>query len=94
LGPNSISPSRSAGIKGIEDICDVDHAAENTFELAAGRYSILVSLLDWKADPDSVGSDGRPLPTGLPDFLVLVLVRPEAPVMSECRTAVETFARA
>lgn len=76
---------------GIEDICDVDHAAENTFELAAGRYLVLVNLLDWKADPDSVGSDGRPLPSGLPDFLVLI--RPEEPATSEYRTAVETFER-
>jgi hypothetical protein len=81
--------SGSFSVGGIEDICDVDRAAENTCELAAGRYSVVVNLLDWKAG--SVGSDGRPLPSALPDFLVLV--RPEGPAMSEYRTAVDTFAR-
>ncbi|WP_125591398.1 hypothetical protein [Amycolatopsis balhimycina] len=81
----------SFAVGGIEDICDVDRVAENRFPLAEGRYSVVVNLIDWKADPNSIGSDGRPLPSALPDFLVLV--RPEVSSAGNFRTKVETFVR-
>jgi hypothetical protein len=55
-----------------------------------GRYSVTVYLLDWKAEPGSLATEGNPSVSALPDFLVELK---EAPAPGGYRTKVNTFDR-
>jgi hypothetical protein len=57
--------------------------------LSAGRYLVKVHLVDWKAEPGSVGADGSPTSTALPDFLVEVHSDPDE--SAAFRHSVHTF---
>lgn len=62
---------------GLEESGDLPGRETNRIELPTGRYSVVVHLVDWKADPGSVGEDGRPREGALPDFVVEVHVEAE-----------------
>ncbi|MGW4948033.1 hypothetical protein ACWEOZ_41315 [Actinoplanes sp. NPDC004185] len=59
--------------------------------LRAGRWSVTIALIDWKAEPGQVDGAGRPAPTALPDFVILV--DPEDGAGRGYRTQVRTFDR-
>ncbi|MCC2322281.1 hypothetical protein [Cellulomonas xiejunii] len=61
-----------AALSGIEHVGDPE-AATARVPLAAGRYQVRVTVVDWDQDPESVGSDGRPTANALPDFVVQVV---------------------
>jgi hypothetical protein len=61
------------------------------FPFPAGRYSVKVHLLDWKAEPGSVGADGRPTGSALPDLVVEVHLASDEP--TSFRSSVQTFER-
>ena len=56
--------------------------------LPAGRYAVVVHLIDWQSDPASVGPDGSPAEGALPDFAVTIS---EAPAGTAYRKNIETF---
>jgi hypothetical protein len=78
-------------IGGLEEAGDLPGKGANRIELPSGRYSAVVHLVDWKAEPESVGSDGRPLEGALPDFVVEI--RREEGVGNVYRTKSTTFSR-
>lgn len=59
--------------------------------LTSGRYAVKVHLIDWKADSDSIGADGKPNDNALPDLVVEVA--PETSTARQYRASVETFDR-
>lgn len=79
----------SFALGGLEDVGDAEPKAENFVSLAKGRYAVQVHLVDWKADPGSVDSNGKPGPDALPDFVVLIGDEVAGPY----RTSVQTFNR-
>ncbi|OIK01332.1 hypothetical protein BIV25_05840 [Streptomyces sp. MUSC 14] len=56
--------------------------------LPAGRYAVVVHLVDWQSDPASVGPDGSPAEGALPDFAVTIS---EALAGTAYRKDIETF---
>jgi hypothetical protein len=58
---------------------------------SAGRYSVTVHLIDWKADPESTTSDGHPTEASLPDFVVEI--HPESNLSVAYRSSAEAFSR-
>jgi hypothetical protein len=81
-----VSEGRFA-LGGLEDVGDAELVSSNSAPLAAGRYSVTVNLIDWKADPASVDSSGKPTKNALPDFVVVI--GPASNV--SFRTKVQTF---
>jgi len=59
--------------------------------LPAGRWSVTIFLIDWEAEPGQADDAGRPAPTALPDFAILI--NPENHANREYRTQVQTFER-
>jgi hypothetical protein len=59
--------------------------------LRAGRWSVTISLIDWKAEPGQADDAGRPAPTALPDFVILM--DPEGGAGRGYRKEVQTFDR-
>jgi hypothetical protein len=57
----------------------------------AGRYSVVVHLIDWKAESGALTADGRPSENALPDFLVIFGGESES---ASYRINVATFDRA
>ena len=55
-----------------------------------GRYSVVVHLIDWKAEPGALTIEGRPSENALPDFLVEIN---EVFTRIEYRINVNTFDR-
>jgi hypothetical protein len=82
--------SGQAVISGIEHIS----ASADTGlrpHLPAGHWSVVVTLIDWGAEPGSRESDGRPSAAALPDFILLI--NPLDGAHARFRTAVQTFDR-
>jgi len=74
---------------GLEDCGNVESGSSSFVEVADGRYSVRIDLIDWKADPRSLDSSGRPTKNALPDFVVSL-----GPGSSgSYRTTVNTFER-
>jgi hypothetical protein len=59
--------------------------------LGAGRWSVTISLIDWKGEPGQADDAGRPAPTALADFVILI--DPEGGVDRGYRTQAQTFER-
>ena len=58
-------------------------------DLAAGRYTVHIQLIDWTEEPGSKDDNGKPTPNALPDMIVFV-----QPVGSDAeiyRKDIETF---
>lgn len=45
--------------------------------LPAGRYSVVVHLIDWEAEPGALSDDGEPTDSVLPDFVVEIAEEPD-----------------
>jgi len=78
-------------IGGLEEAGDLPGRDANRIDLSSGRYSAVVHLIDWKAESESVGQDGRPLEGALPDFVVEVRAEKEADQVYRTKSA--TFSR-
>jgi hypothetical protein len=79
-----------AVISGIEHV-SADPDAGLSLPLSTGRWSVIVSLIDWGAEPGQRDDSGRPAPTALPDFTLLI--NPEHDTATHYRTSVDTFDR-
>ncbi|SDF46627.1 hypothetical protein SAMN05216553_101767 [Lentzea fradiae] len=78
-----------AKISGIEHVgAEPDDGLD--VALAPGRWSVTVALIDWDAEPGQEDVGGRPAPTALPDFTLLI--NPETST-GGYRTEVDTFDR-
>jgi len=76
---------------GLEEAGDLPGRDANRIDLPDGRYSAVVHLIDWKAEPDSIGGDGRPREGALPDFVVEI--SPDEEGRKVYRTKSATFDR-
>jgi hypothetical protein len=75
---------------GLESVGGAMGQDEINIPVAAGRYSVIVHLVNWKAEPGAVTAEGTPSGIALPDFLVEVLDELK-PI--DYRTNVNTFDR-
>jgi hypothetical protein len=76
---------------GLEGVGNYSGAETVGISLDSGRYAVVVHLLDWQAEPGSRGSDGKPSPDALPDFIAEIFV--DSRERPEYRAKVETFER-
>lgn len=76
---------------GLESVGNYAGGEKVEIPLDSGRYSVVVHLVDWQAEPGGRGPDGNPSAGALPDFIVEIF----ADVHDEpkYRTKVETFER-
>lgn len=80
----------TVALGGLENVGPYGGGADE-IALDAGRYMVVVHLIDWRAEPGSMGAEGKPIAAALPDFLVEMA--PEAGVIPIYRQRVETFDR-
>ena len=85
--PYGLDSDGQVWLTGIEEVSKEPRNGLVT-TLPPGTWSVVVHLLDWGAEPGSTASDGLPVPTALPDFLVLVNPTDRA---GHFRQAVPTF---
>jgi hypothetical protein len=64
--------SGEAWICGIERVGGPSDYDGFKVAIPPGRWKVIVHVLDWNAEPGSVGQDGRPTASALPDFVVLL----------------------
>lgn len=89
--PYLLASSGVLYIGGLEEAGDLPGRDTNRIELPTGRYSVVVHLVDWKAEDESVGPDGSPREGALPDFVVEI--RAEGGAGNSYRTKSATFSR-
>lgn len=75
---------------GLENVGSYAGGAEEV-SFTAGRYALVIHLIDWKAEPGSVADGGGPTESALPDFVVEVA--PVTGLETAFRTKLETFDR-
>lgn len=80
----------SLALGGLENVGSYIGGA-TIFSVPEGRYAMTVHLIDWKAEPRSVGTDGNPSDSALPDFIVVL--EPETAPGAAYRSILETFVR-
>jgi hypothetical protein len=74
---------------GLESVGYYTGAAKTRIPLTAGRYSVRISLIDWKAEPGAIDKNGRATAAALPDFIATLSV---AQATNESyRSKVQTF---
>lgn len=78
----------SIAISGLEHIERTPGKSAAVRPLTAGDWTVTVHLIDWTEEPGSKTPDGKPSPTALPDFLVLLNPARAGTVY---RTKVDTF---
>jgi hypothetical protein len=84
---------RSAGtacLSGIEHIWADPGPDIATLVIPAGPWAVTIHLIDWAAEPGARDQHGRPGPTALPDFVMLICP-PEGDI--SYRTELQTFVR-
>lgn len=77
-------------------VSGIEHVGEEPNDrmrvsLPPGRWSVMIHLIDWEAEPGQADDAGRPAPTALPDFAILI--NPEGQANRDYRTRVQTFER-
>lgn len=80
------------GLGGLEAVGDYTGVDPVSIPLESGRYTVQVHLIDWKAEPGSTGSDGKPIQHALGDF-VIEICRERSEDTREYRRSVVTFTR-
>ncbi|WP_328446218.1 MULTISPECIES: hypothetical protein [unclassified Amycolatopsis] len=78
-----------AKISGIEHVGAAVDAGLRV-PLPAGRWSVTIALIEWDAEPGQKDTAGRPAPTALPDFVLLL--NPDRGA-GRYRTEIRTFDR-
>ena len=76
---------------GLEGVGNYTGADTIDIPLDKGRYTTVVYLVDWQAEPGSQDPNGKPTSNALPDFIVEI--SPELPTGATYRTSVATFDR-
>ncbi|NDZ77157.1 hypothetical protein G3I19_01180 [Streptomyces sp. SID10853] len=76
---------------GLEAVGSYTRAHRVEIPLDPGRYSVLVHLIDWKAEPGMLEANGKPSAGALPDFVVEIA--DEIAPSAGHRTEVMTFDR-
>lgn len=79
-----------ARISGIEHVTATDDAALR-IAVPVGRWEVTVWLIAWNEEQGQVGETGRPAPSALPDFTLLI--NPANNRQGNYRTKIETFDR-
>lgn len=80
------------GLGGLEAVGEYTGADRLEIPLAPGRYAVQVHLIDWKAEPGSLGADGKPTENALGDFVIEICEEsPEG--AGQYRKSVVTFTR-
>lgn len=75
-------------ISGLEQV-GADPRSFLALNLAAGRYTVRVQLIDWTEEPGSKDANGSPTPNALPDMVVFV--QPAQDDAPDYRRSLETF---
>ncbi|MFB9903772.1 hypothetical protein [Allokutzneria oryzae] len=75
-------------IGGIEAVGSYSGVDKSEIPLSPGRYSVVIHLIDWNADPGSVNSSGEPTSAALPDFVVEIFAELQR---DGYRSSLETF---
>jgi hypothetical protein len=81
----------SLELGGLEAVGSYSGAEKIQVPLDAGRYSVVVHLIDWEAEPGGRDERGDPSASALPDFIVEIFE--ERPGELKYRSKVETFER-
>jgi hypothetical protein len=69
--PYIIENSGVLKVSGIEFIeADVRDDKCITIEIPKGTYSVIIHLIDWKAEPNALDEKGLPTDKALPDFII------------------------
>jgi hypothetical protein len=89
--PYLLDSRGSIALGGLESVGGAVRHDALDIPVEAGRYSVTVHLIDWKAEPGSLAADGSPSASALPDFLAVFRAGSET---LEYRTKVSTFDRA
>jgi len=76
---------------GLESVGTYSGAPKVNIPLAKGNYSVVVHLVDWKAEPGAADSNGKPSADALPDFVIEV--SEALPIGTSYRSKVQTFER-
>lgn len=76
---------------GLEAVGSYTGAHRVEIPLDPGRYSVLIHLIDWKAEPGMLEAGGKPAAKALPDFIVEIA--DEVTSGAGHRTQVMTFDR-
>jgi len=80
---------RNATVSGIEHV-GAEADAGLHIPLPTGRWSVTVTLIEWDAEPGQKDADGKPCPTALPDFVLLINPEQDS---GHYRTEIQTFER-
>jgi hypothetical protein len=81
----------SLELGGLEAVGGYSGADKIQVPLDAGRYSVIVHLIEWEAEPGSRDESGKPSASALPDFIVEIFEEPPGGLIY--RSKVETFER-
>jgi hypothetical protein len=76
-------------LSGLEAVGSYSSGSKTQIPLVAGRYSVVIHLIDWKAEPGAVKSDGKAIAGALPDFVVELSSAQVSAL--KYRTQVQTF---
>lgn len=76
---------------GLESIGSYSGVPKVRISLLEGAYSVVIHLIDWKAEPGGATIEGKPTPSALADFVVEI--SEALPEGASYRTKVETFER-
>jgi hypothetical protein len=76
---------------GLESVGNYSGAEKIEIPLTAGRYSVIIHLIDWKAEPGAADSTGKPTANALPDFVIVF--SDAQSVDAAYRSKVDTFER-
>ena len=75
-------------ISGLEHV-GTDPRSFLDLELAPGRYTVHVQLIDWTEEPGAKDANGNPTPNALPDMIVFI--HSTGQEASDYRQDLETF---
>jgi hypothetical protein len=81
-------------ISGLEHIGAEPGKAAAFLALGIGDWAVTVHLIEWTSEPGALGEDGKPTPSAMADFVVLLNpASPGASAGTQYRTKVNTFER-
>lgn len=75
--PYLLNTAGSIGLSGLEHVSGGVDRSAHYLQIAPGRYSVTVNLMDWEAENGARGTDGKPSAGALPDFIITLT--PAAP---------------
>jgi hypothetical protein len=89
--PYLLRSNGSVELGGLEAVGSYSGEPKVKIPLDGGAYSVVISLIDWKAEPGAANAQGKPTADALPDFIIEVS---DAQIREIAyRSKVETFDR-